>query len=73
VGGIPDLVRDGENGLLVDPRDPSSIADATLRLLSDRALAEELGAAGRETAEHWLLGPEEFARRTRELVDRALA
>jgi len=73
VGGIPDLVRDGENGLLVDPRDPAAIAAATVRVLSDRALAERLGAEGRATAEDWLLGPEEFARRTRELVDRALA
>jgi glycosyltransferase involved in cell wall biosynthesis len=73
VGGIPDLVQDGENGLLVDPGAPSSIATAVVRVLSDPELAERLGAAGRVTAEHWLMGPEEFARRTRELVERALA
>jgi glycosyltransferase involved in cell wall biosynthesis len=73
VGGIPDLVHDGENGLLVDPSDPESIAGAAVQVLSDRALAERLGAAGRSSAEAWLMGPEEFARRTRELVERALA
>jgi glycosyltransferase involved in cell wall biosynthesis len=36
VGGIPTIVRDGINGLLFDPEDPESIADAAGKLFSDR-------------------------------------
>lgn len=46
-----ELIRDGENGLLVDPADPAAIADAILRVLGDAALAEQLGAAGRHDVE----------------------
>jgi glycogen(starch) synthase len=69
VGGITDLVRDGENGLLVPPRDPSALADAIVRVLSDRGLAERLAAAARPGVEAWIATPEAYARRTRELVE----
>lgn len=46
-GGIPEIVRDGETGLLVAPRDPTALAAAVARLLEDRALASRLGAAAR--------------------------
>jgi len=49
VGGIPDVVRHGANGLLVTPGDPSSLAHALGRVLGDPALARRLGAAARET------------------------
>jgi glycosyltransferase involved in cell wall biosynthesis len=49
VSGIPELVRDGVNGLLVPPDDPDAVAAALHRLFADRALAERLGNAGRET------------------------
>ena len=42
------LVRDGETGLLFDPRDPASLAAALERVLSDEALASALGHAGRD-------------------------
>lgn len=42
VGGIPDFLVDGENGLYCRPGDPYSIADAVNRILNDRALAEKL-------------------------------
>jgi glycosyltransferase involved in cell wall biosynthesis len=45
-GGIPEVVEDGENGLLVPPRDRQALADALVRLLSDPALRDRLGAAG---------------------------
>ena len=69
VGGIADLVRDGENGLLVPPRDPRALAEALVRLLSDRGLAERLAGGTREEVEPLLASPEEYARRLREIVD----
>jgi glycosyltransferase involved in cell wall biosynthesis len=70
VGGIPDLVHDGINGLLVQPGDARALADALVRVLSDPALAELLGRGAAESAETWIASPEEFARRLRDLVDR---
>lgn len=49
-GGIPDAVVDGVTGLLVDPTDLASIADALTRVLGDPGLAARLGAAGRQRA-----------------------
>jgi glycosyltransferase involved in cell wall biosynthesis len=46
VGGIPEVVVDGETGLLVPPRDPTAMATALVRLLADRGLREQMGAAG---------------------------
>jgi len=51
VGGTPELVLDGQTGLLVAPGDPSALADALLALLADRRLAESLGRAGRARVE----------------------
>jgi phosphatidylinositol alpha-1,6-mannosyltransferase len=50
-GGIPDAVRDGETGLLVDPENPEAVAGAVRLLLRDRDLARRLGAAGRKAVE----------------------
>ena len=49
-GGIPSLIRDGQDGLLYHDRDAYMLADAVVRLLDDRALAARLGAAARRTA-----------------------
>ena len=48
LGGITDIVRDGETGLLVPPGDPLQLAAALQRLASDRDLATRLGEAGRK-------------------------
>jgi glycosyltransferase involved in cell wall biosynthesis len=48
VGGLLDLVRDGETGLLVPPRDPPALRGAIERLLADRELRRRLGASARE-------------------------
>jgi len=43
VGGVPDLIKDGENGRLVPPRDADAIATAVLELLGDREAARRIG------------------------------
>jgi glycosyltransferase involved in cell wall biosynthesis len=50
VGGLQDLVVDGETGLVVPPRDVGALRAALERLLADRELRHRLGAAGRERA-----------------------
>lgn len=49
ISGIPELVAEGANGLLVDPEDPRALADALLRVIKDPQLASDLAAAGRAT------------------------
>lgn len=71
--GIPDVVRDGENGLLVDPDDPDALAAALVRVLSDRAFAERLGAAARATGEAWGVTPAAYGERLAALVRDVLA
>ena len=51
VGGIPDWLADGETGILVDPRDVTELARSIDAILRDPALAQRLGARGREVAE----------------------
>jgi glycogen synthase len=67
-GGVPDVVEDGVNGLLVDPEDTQALADALVRVLGDRAEAERLGAAAARTGREWTVAPEEFAVRMERLV-----
>lgn len=49
VSGVPDVVDDGENGLLVPSREPSRLADGIGRLLADPDLRDRLSTAGRRT------------------------
>ncbi len=51
VGGIPEAVDDGKTGLLVEARDPASLATALSRLMGDSTLCEEMGRAGRARVE----------------------
>jgi glycosyltransferase involved in cell wall biosynthesis len=51
VGGLRDLVLDGETGLVVPPRDPLALRAALERLLGDPGLRGRLGAAGRLRAQ----------------------
>jgi len=48
VGGVPDLIEDGVEGVLVEPRDPAALAAAVTAMLRDRSVAAELGAQARE-------------------------
>jgi glycogen synthase len=55
-GGVPELVRDGVDGVLTEPGSVASLADALDRLMSDAALRRRMGAAGlarlREDLDH---------------------
>ena len=71
-GGIPDVVRHGQNGLLVVPDDAGDLAAALVRILGDRAEAERLGAGARRTGEDWGVTPSQYAARVAALVEVAL-
>jgi hypothetical protein len=47
-GGAPEVVTDGETGILVDPGDRAALTQALVRLLRDERLRDRMGAAGRE-------------------------
>ncbi len=51
VGGIKTSVVDGETGYLVPPRDPGTLSDRLLRLLSDERLGTCMGRVGRRRVE----------------------
>lgn len=48
VGGVPEVIDNGQTGLLCDPHDPAGIADAVDRLAADAQLRDRLREAGRE-------------------------
>ncbi len=72
-GGIPDIVEDGVNGLLVPPADVHALAAAIERLLTDRELAARLGEGAAASATSWTATPEEYADRWSTLVEETLA
>lgn len=49
VGGLPSLIDDGENGLLVEPRDPAGLADAMAKCIENPDWAHRIAVKGRET------------------------
>lgn len=51
-GGVPEVVAEGETGLLVPPGDSTALAAALVRLLGDAELRRNFGQAGRRRAEH---------------------
>ena len=67
-GGVVDLVRDGENGVLVEVEDAEALADALVEILLEPAWAADLAAGAARSASDWLATPEEFAERVRDLV-----
>ena len=72
VSGIPELVADGVNGLLVAPEQPEALADALVRLHRDPALAARLCEAARATVRERFDG-ERQARDLAGLFERAVA
>ena len=53
VGGVPEIVADGENGLLVVPGDPAALADAIRRFLGDEELRRRLAAGAAPSTERF--------------------
>jgi len=51
VGGIPELIQDGVNGLLCSPRDPECLAKKIKKLIDNPSLREKLGKAARQSYE----------------------
>jgi glycosyltransferase involved in cell wall biosynthesis len=56
ISGIPEIVRDGVNGLFVQPDDPESLAAAVMRLREDRALASRISEEAAATVQRELDG-----------------
>ena len=52
-GGIPEAVREGVTGLIVEPEDPGAVATAAIRLLGDESLRRRMGHAGRAAVEEY--------------------
>ena len=63
---VPEIVRDGETGLLVEPRTPAALAAALERVLEDDTMRKDMGMAGRKRVEELDLVP--VARRFLEAV-----
>jgi glycosyltransferase involved in cell wall biosynthesis len=72
VGGPPEIVREGRDGLLLPPREPARWASAIARLVEDPGLAGQMGRAGRERVQQ-LFTTERHARATLDVYERAIA
>jgi glycosyltransferase involved in cell wall biosynthesis len=72
VGGIPELVADGESGVLVEPDDAAGLAAALGRLAADDALRSRLGEAGRSRVREQF-DPADAARRVVGVYEELLA
>ena len=72
VGGLPELIREDENGLLIPPRDSAALAEAAQRLLADPPLCQRMGRAGRALREDEY-GIDVYVRRLSDLYTRLLS
>jgi glycosyltransferase involved in cell wall biosynthesis len=53
VGGIPELVENEMNGILVAPRNPQALADAILTLIENPSLRQEMGRRSYQKSFRW--------------------
>jgi len=51
VGAVPEIIKNNENGILIEPRDPKIIADSIERLMNDKNLVEKFTQNGRKVVE----------------------
>jgi len=71
VGGVPEIVQDGSNGILIDPARPAQLKTALLRLHDDPALRRELGENGERVSRNFTAGAmaERYLDLYRSLID----
>ena len=53
IGGVPDVVKDRENGLLIPPKDPDALADAIIYLLENEDVRKKMGKNAREKVKNY--------------------
>ncbi|AEE67581.1 transferase [Bordetella pertussis] len=74
VGGVSEMMRDGETGILVPVDDPAALGAALRRLIDDRALRRRMGEAGRRMVrDEKVFAPERLAERTEAIYRQWLA
>jgi glycosyltransferase involved in cell wall biosynthesis len=71
LGGIPEVIRPGETGLLVGPRDAGNLAEAMAQILADPELGRRFGTCGRELVRDGF-SLEHMARAVETVYDRAI-
>ena len=71
-GGVPEIVVDGQTGLLVPPEDAQSLSGAIETLLADSQRAQQMGAEGLTRARQ-LFSVDRVARQVQELYQRILS
>ena len=69
-GGIPDVVKDGENGLLVPPNDIDSLVNALIKLLNNQKERKEMGLNGKNKAK--MYSWDNIANETNEIYNKVI-
>ena len=59
-GGVPEMIKHGDTGLLIEPGDAAGLADAIERLATDPPLRERLAACGKAFADEHFSEPRHF-------------
>ena len=72
VGGLPEIVKHNENGLLFKSKDSNELAAGVIRLAKDQPLREQFGAAGRQTVTD-RFNPETLTRQVEQALERVVA
>jgi len=74
-GGTPQVIQDGENGLLVPPKDPKALGNAILRILGNRKLAEQMGAMGSKKSKEfsWEIQTKKYTLLFQELLNKKMS
>ena len=71
VGGIPELIKDGENGFLVQPKDTEALAERILYFIRNPDIADDMGKKGREFVTE-VLSTEKYVRNFQRMVQMAM-